>query len=130
VAATLIELGEDLLRLGRGAEAADQLNRAIEYAVKLADPSLERSARNCLGRALAASDDTEAAIGQLERAAAIAETHADAYELARAHHGLADVHRRRGNTEAERTYLRRAALGYAACDVPEAGEVAEQVGLV
>ena len=130
VTATLIELGEDLLRLGRGAEAAAQLNRAIEYAVKLVDPSLERSARNCLGRALTASDDTEAAIGQLERAAAIAETHADAYELARAHHGLADAHRRRGDTAAERRHLHRAARGYANCDVPEAAAVAEQLGRI
>lgn len=124
VTATLIELGVDLLRSGRADEAVAQLDRAVEYAVRLADPSLERSARNDLGHAHTAIDRIEEAIGEHERAAALAESHEDAYELARAHHGLADAHRRRGDTAAERRHLQWAAEGYASCGVPEAAVVA------
>ncbi|MCD0443042.1 helix-turn-helix domain-containing protein [Glycomyces sp. A-F 0318] len=124
VTATLIELGEDLLRLGEGAEAAKHLDRAVEYAVKLVDPSLERAARNDLGRALTTSGDAEAALAQHERAAALAESHEDAYELARAHHGLADALGALGDAAAAHRHLRAAAEGYAACGVPEAGPVA------
>jgi tetratricopeptide (TPR) repeat protein/DNA-binding XRE family transcriptional regulator len=128
VTATLIELGEDLLRLGRGEEAAAHLDRAVEYAVKLVDPSLERTARNDLGRALTASGAVEEAIGQHRRAAALAESHEDAYELARAHHGLADALRGRGDEAAARRHLHRAAEGYADCAVPEAATVAAELG--
>ena len=124
VAATLIELGEDLLRLDRGAEAAGHFARAVEYAVRLADPSLERSGRNGLGRALAASGRTGPALDQFEKAAGLAERHEDAYELARAHHGLAEAHRARGDAAAERRHLRLAAEGYTACGVPEADAIA------
>lgn len=115
---TLIELGQDLLRLGRPGEAAARLDRAVHCAVKLVDPSLERAARNDLGRALAASGRIAEAVAQHERAAALARSHEDAYELARAHHGLADA---LGDTDAARHHLREAAAGYTACGVPEAG---------
>ncbi|WP_051704337.1 helix-turn-helix domain-containing protein [Glycomyces sp. NRRL B-16210] len=127
VAATLIDLGEDLLRLDRVTEAAAHLDRAVEYAVRLADPSLERAARNGLGRALTASGATDEAIGQLELAAGLSESHEDAYELARAHHGLAEVHRRRGDADAEEHHLLCAAKGYESCEVPEAAEIAERL---
>ncbi|MEV3936757.1 NB-ARC domain-containing protein [Glycomyces sp. NPDC049804] len=129
VAATLIELAEDLLRAGRVPDATAHLDRAVEYAVKLADPSLERSARNGLGRALTAAGRPETAIGQHERAAALAESHEDAYELARAHHGLAEAQRRRGDQAASLRHLILATRGYAYCGVPEAA-VAEQLNLV
>jgi tetratricopeptide (TPR) repeat protein/transcriptional regulator with XRE-family HTH domain len=64
VTATLIELGVDLLRSGRAGEAATRLERAVEYAVRLADPSLERTARNDLGRALTASGRLDAAVAE------------------------------------------------------------------
>lgn len=128
VTATLIELGEDLLRLDRGGEAVEHSARAVEYAAKLSDPSLERSARNGLGRALTDSGRIGEGVGQLERAAALAEFHEDAYELARAHHGLADASRARGEAAAERRYLVLAAGGYGDCRVPEAAEVAARLG--
>ncbi|MCC3761513.1 helix-turn-helix domain-containing protein [Glycomyces sp. TRM65418] len=124
VTATLIELGEDLLLLGRGAEAAAHFSRAVEYAVKLADPSLERSARNGLGRAHLALGDIEPATAQLELAASLAESHEDTYERARAQRGLAEVHRLKGDTAAARRYLRLAAEGFAYCGVPEAAATA------
>ncbi|WP_081687322.1 ATP-binding protein [Glycomyces tenuis] len=124
VTATLIELGEDLLRSGRGAEAAGHLDRAVSYAVRLADPSLERSTRNALGRALTASGRPEEAEAHHRRAADLAEVHEDAYELARAHHGLADARRRSGDAAAERRHLELAARGYADCGVPEAEAIA------
>jgi len=127
VTATLIELGEDLLRLGDYAEAAVHLDRAVEHAVKLVDPSLERAARNGLGRALTATERVDAAIGQHERAADLAESVEDSYEFARAHHGLADAHRSRGDLPAALRHLRLAADEYAACEVPEAAIVAEQL---
>jgi tetratricopeptide (TPR) repeat protein/transcriptional regulator with XRE-family HTH domain len=119
VTATLIELGEDLLRLGEDAEAAVHFGVAVRYAVKLADPSLERAARNDLGRALIALGDVDAAVAQHERAAALAASHQDAYELARANHGLADA---AGDPGSRHHHLRLAAEGYAACGVPEALE--------
>ncbi|WP_168801718.1 ATP-binding protein [Glycomyces buryatensis] len=127
ITATLCELGEDLLRLDRRAEAVERFGQAVGWAEERADRSLERAARNGLGRALTASGRPEEAIGHLEQAAALAESHEDTYELARAHHGLADAHRLRGDTDAERRYLRRAARGYAACDVPEAAAVTERL---
>ncbi|SDC94408.1 ATP-binding protein [Glycomyces harbinensis] len=127
VTATLIELGEDLLRLGRYDEAAGHLDRAVEHAVKLVDPSLERSARNDLGRALTAAGSIEEAIDQHERAAALASSTEDAYELARAHHGLAEAYREKGDMPTALEHLRRAAGGYASCEVPEAAAVAEQL---
>jgi len=127
VTATLIELGEDLLRLGRDSEAAMNLHRAVEYSVKLVDPSLERSARNALGRAHLASGDVEAATTEYELAAALAESHEDAYELARAQHGLADVHRLRADLPAARRYLLLAARGYTYCAALETAAVAEEL---
>jgi len=126
-AATLIELGEDLLRLGRFAEAAVHLDRAVEHAVKLVDPSLERAARNVLGRALTATERIDEAIGQHERAADLAKSIEDVYELARAHHGLAEAHRSRGDLKAALRHLRLAADAYASCEVPEAAAVTEQL---
>ncbi|THV42055.1 ATP-binding protein [Glycomyces buryatensis] len=130
VTATLIELGEDLLRLDRGGEAATHLERAVEYAVTLTDPSLERSARNGLGLARALSGGVEEAIAHLERAAALAESHEDAYELARAHHGLADAHGLLGDAALERKHLLSAAAAYDACGVPEAAVVAARLDRV
>lgn len=124
-AMTLIELGEDLLRLGRDAEAATHLERAVGHAVKLVDPSLERAARNVLGRALTASGDPETAIAHHERAAALAESHEDTYELARAHHGLADAHHRQGQPTKARRHRRQAAQAYTTCGVPEATTITE-----
>lgn len=129
IVATLIELAEDLLRLGRVDEATAHLDRAVENAVKLADPSLERTARNGLGRALTAAGRPEAAISEHERAAMLAESHEDTYELARAHHGLAEAQRLRGDQPALRRHLALAVRGYAHCGVPEAA-VAEQPDLV
>ncbi|MEU5154143.1 tetratricopeptide repeat protein [Glycomyces sp. NPDC021274] len=114
----LIELGEDLLRLGRGAEAVAHLNQALEHAEDMSYQSLERSARNGLGRALTASGRPEEAIGHHERAAALAESQQDAYELACAHHGLTDAHRLRGDLSAAQEHSRAAAAGYAQCGVP------------
>jgi tetratricopeptide (TPR) repeat protein/transcriptional regulator with XRE-family HTH domain len=125
--ATLIELGEDLLLLDRPAEAATRLGQAVEQAESMAYLSFERVARNDLGRALTASDRPDEAIDHHERAAALAESHEDAYELARAHHGLADSHRRRGDTAAAVRHLRRAVRGYADCEVPETAAVAEEL---
>jgi tetratricopeptide (TPR) repeat protein len=124
-AATLIEVGEDLLRLGRDAEAATHLDRAVGHAVKLVDPSLERAARNVLGRALTASGEPEAAIVHHERAAALAESHEDTYELARSQHGLADAHARNGDPAKALEHRLRAARAYATCGVPEAATVTE-----
>ncbi|MFC3491570.1 ATP-binding protein [Glycomyces rhizosphaerae] len=128
VTATLIELGVDLLRAGRADDAAAELGRAVEYAVRLADPSLERSARNDLGRAFTDLDRIDEAIGQHERAAVIAESHEDAYELARSHHGLAEAHRHQGDGAAERRHLQSAAERYEACGVPETALVAARLG--
>lgn len=123
VTATLIELGVDLLRAGRADEAATELELAVEYAERLADPSLERSARNDLGRALTASGRLDAAVAEHERAAALASSYEDTYELARANHGLADVYARTGATADEHRLLQSAADGYAECGVPEAAAV-------
>lgn len=128
--ATLIELGVDLLRADRAGEAATRLERAVEDAVRLADPSLERTARNDLGRALAASDRLDAAVVEHERAAALATSYEDTYELGRAHHGLADAAAQRGDTAGELRHLRWAAEAYAECGVPEATVVAERLDQV
>jgi tetratricopeptide (TPR) repeat protein/DNA-binding XRE family transcriptional regulator len=128
IAATLIELAEDLLRAGRVPEATAHLDRAIGHAVRLADPSLERSARNGLGRALTAAGRPDAAIGQHQRAAALAKSYEDAYELARAHHGIAEAQRRRGDQSEGLRHLILATRGYADCGVPEAA-IAEQLDL-
>lgn len=124
---TLIELGEDLLRLGRAAEAAERLDRAVAHAVKLVDPSLERAARNDLGRALTACGRSAEAAAQHERAAALAESHEDAYELARARHGLARAHRAEGDDDTARRRLREALQGFTTCGVPEAAAVREEL---
>ncbi|GAB4001129.1 hypothetical protein GCM10029992_35600 [Glycomyces albus] len=123
----LVELSEDLLGLNRGAEAVSRLGAAVEFAEEVANPAYERTARNHLGRALTVSGIAEEAIGHHERAAALAESDGDLYELARAHHGLADVHRLRGDTVAERRHLRRAAGEYAECGVPEAAQLTERL---
>ncbi|WP_158630228.1 ATP-binding protein [Glycomyces terrestris] len=121
--ATLIELGEDLLRLGRLPEATERFEQALAWAEDLADRSLERVARNGLGRALTASGRAKEALDHHRRAAAQAEAHEDAYELARAHHGLADAHHRDGDPAAARRHRDRALRGYAACGVPEAARL-------
>lgn len=118
---TLIALGEDLLRLGRRAEAAVQLERAVAYAVKLVDPSLERAARNNLGRVHLDAGDLDEAIAQFERAALLSLE--DAYELARAQHGLAEAARIRSDADAAREHLEIAAKQYAYCGVSEAAVV-------
>ncbi|MQM26223.1 ATP-binding protein [Glycomyces albidus] len=125
--ATLIELGEDLLRLGEDADAAEHFDRAAVYAVRLVDPSLERAARNGLGRALAGSGRLPEAIAEHERAAVLAQSHEDAYELARAHHGLADAYRMSGDAAEARHHLLLAASGYATCGVPEADVLAAEL---
>ncbi|GAA2124595.1 hypothetical protein GALLR39Z86_44500 [Glycomyces algeriensis] len=125
--ATLIELGADLLRAGRAGEAATRFGRAVEHAERLADPSLERTARNDLGRALTASGRIAAAVGEHERAAALAASYQDTYELARAHHGLADAGALGGDPAEELRHLRSAAEGYEECGVPEAAVVAERL---
>ncbi|MCF4123103.1 tetratricopeptide repeat protein [Antribacter sp. KLBMP9083] len=119
----LIELGTDLVCLDRGAEAAVYLSQAVEDAEDLGYPSLVRTALIDLGRALALSSRFEEAVGHFERAAGLAESHEDAYELARANHGLADAHRSRGDADAERQHLHRAARAYADCGVPEAAMI-------
>jgi tetratricopeptide (TPR) repeat protein/transcriptional regulator with XRE-family HTH domain len=116
----LVELGMDLVQLDRGAEAAVYLRQALEDAEALGYPSLVRTALVELGRALALSGELVEAIGHFERAAAFAKTHEDTYELARAHHGLADAYRRRGDAGAEQHHVQRAAIAYAECGVPEA----------
>nr|BFF25257.1 hypothetical protein GCM10025732_32220 [Glycomyces mayteni] len=121
VTETLVELGEDLLRLGEAGEAAVHFERAVDHSVKLVDPSLERTARNGLGRALTALGEPGEALAQHERAAALAASHEDAYESARAHLGLADAARAAGDEDAARTHLGLAADGFAACGLPEAG---------
>lgn len=120
---TLIELGEDLLLLGRPDEAVARLRQAVEQAEGMAYLSFERTARNALGRALAASGDVAGAIDQHERVLRLAESEEDAYQLAKAHHGLADARRRRGDTAAAERHMRSAAAGYEQCGVPEAGQV-------
>ncbi|MEV3936762.1 tetratricopeptide repeat protein [Glycomyces sp. NPDC049804] len=123
----LVELGEDLLHLGRGAEAVAHLQQAVEYAEELAYPALERMARNSLGRALTATGDPDAALGHHQRAASLAESHEDAYELARAHHGLAVAHRDLGASSAAERHLRHAARGFEDCGTPEAALVAKEL---
>ncbi|MCH7230943.1 helix-turn-helix domain-containing protein [Glycomyces sp. L485] len=125
---TLIEIGEDLRSLGRLDEAVTRLGQAVASAEELADASLERSARNSLGRALTDSGLPEAAIGEHGRAAALARSAEDPYEFARAHHGIGDARARLGDAAAERRHLRRAARAYADCGVPEAMTVAERLG--
>ncbi|MEV0646351.1 tetratricopeptide repeat protein [Phytomonospora sp. NPDC050363] len=128
VTSLLLELGEDLLRLGRHAEAVAHLGHAVECAEEQSDRFLERATRNALGRALTAAGDPREAIGQHERVALLAESADDVYELARAHHGLAEALRRSGDPVAARRHRERAARGYAECAVPEAEAVAEQLG--
>ncbi|GAA1680799.1 hypothetical protein GCM10009830_29830 [Glycomyces endophyticus] len=127
---TLIELGEDLLRLGRAAEAAARLDRAVAYAVKLVDPSLERAARNDLGRALTACGRAGEALAQHERAAALARSHEDAYELARAHRGLAGAHLALGDNGTARRLLCDALDGFTACGVPEAAAAEQELARI
>lgn len=123
----LVELSEDLMRLDRFAEAVSRLGAAVEYSEEVSNPAFERTTRNQLGRALTASGLAEEATGHHERAADLAESDGDLYELARAHHGLADVHRLRGDEIAERRHLRRAAELYRRCGVPEADQVTERL---
>ncbi|MDN3239697.1 tetratricopeptide repeat protein [Glycomyces tritici] len=124
---TLIEVGEDLLRLDRAAEAVTYFSRAVEQAEEMAYLAFERMARNGLGRALTASGGADEAIRQHTLAAALAESHEDVYELARAHHGLADAHRRRGEMPVAAGHLRRAVKGFEDCDVPEAAAAAAEL---
>lgn len=119
----LVELSEDLMRLDRVAEAVSRLGAAVEYAEEVSNPSYERTARNLLGRALTVSGLIQEAKGHHERAADLAESDGDLYELARAHHGIADVHRLRGDQVAERRHARRAAGLYEQCGVPEADQI-------
>jgi tetratricopeptide (TPR) repeat protein/transcriptional regulator with XRE-family HTH domain len=123
----LIEIGEDLLRLGRHTEAVNRLREAVEQSEAQSYRSLECSARNVLGRALAASGDIEEAIEQYARASELAESDGEAFELARAHHGLADACRRNGDMDASLHHLRAAARGYTSCGVPEAAVVAHEM---
>lgn len=116
----LVELGMDLVQLGRGAEAAAYLRQALEDAEDLGYPALVRTALVDLGMALVLAGESEEAIGHFERAAALAASHEDAYELARAHHGLADAYRGRGDSDAEQQHLRSAVQAYIECGVPEA----------
>lgn len=127
VTPVLIELGEDLLRLGRTAEAVARLNEAVEYAEALAYPALERAARNGLGHAFLAAGEPVEAIAQHERAAALAASQEAAYELARAQHGLADAHLALGDKASAREHLRIAVQVYTDCGVPEAAASAEQL---
>jgi tetratricopeptide (TPR) repeat protein/DNA-binding XRE family transcriptional regulator len=116
----LVEVGMDLVQLGRGAEATVYLRRALEDAEDLGYPAHVRTALVDLGRALVLSAEFEEAIGHLERAAVLAQSHEDAYEVARAHHGLADAHRGRGDAGAEQEHLHRAVDAYEECGVLEA----------
>lgn len=125
--ATLIELGEDLLLLDRPAEAVTYFGQAVEQAEEMAYLAFERIARNDLGRALTATDRTDEAIDHHTRAAALAEAHEDVYELARARHGLAVAHHRRGETPAAIRHLQRAVQGFEECEVPEAAAVAGEL---
>lgn len=127
VVMTLIELAEDLRCLGREAEAVDRLNAAVECALETGDPSMERTARNGLGNALTAAGDPGAAVAHHERAAVLAESQEDVYELARAHHGLGEAHCALGDVATGRVHLLRAGEGYAACGVPEAAGVTERL---
>jgi tetratricopeptide (TPR) repeat protein len=115
---TLIELGEDLLCLNRTAEAVTHLRQAVEQAESMAFHSVERAARNALGRALTASGEAEAAIAEHRRALQLSESQEDRYEVARAHHGLADAFRRHGALSAAELHMRSATEGYARCGVP------------
>lgn len=124
---TLIEVGLDLLHLDRTAEAVARLHQAAEHAEGMAYLTFERTARNALGRALTVSGDFEAAIEQHERVLELAESQEDTYELAKAHHGLADAYRRNGETSAVTLHLRSAAEAYAQCGVPEASVIADEL---
>ncbi|MCP2266232.1 putative ATPase [Promicromonospora thailandica] len=124
----LVELGTDLTLMGRGAEAAAYVAQALEDAEELGYPALVRTALVDLGRARLVTGELDEAAEHLERAAVLAESHEDGYELARARHGLADVWRARGDTAQERQHLRHAAEAYAACGVPEAEEVERRLG--
>ena len=123
----LTALGEDLVRLGRHAEALDRLHQAVEYSARFVDPSVKCSARNALGHALTVAGKPGEAIDEHERAAALAESHGDAYALALAHHGLGEAHCALGDVATGRAFLLRAADGYAACGTPEAVVVAERL---
>ncbi|MBB6034059.1 ATP-binding protein [Phytomonospora endophytica] len=124
---TLIELAEDLRRLGRDTEAVDGLTMAVACVLETGDPSMERAARNSLGTALTAAGRPGEAVGHHERAAALAESQEDAYELARAEHGLGEAHCLLGDVATGRVHLLRAAAGYTTCGVPEAETVAERL---
>jgi tetratricopeptide (TPR) repeat protein/transcriptional regulator with XRE-family HTH domain len=114
----LIELGEDLLCLNRTDEAVVHLRQAVEQAEAMAYLSVERAARNALGRALTASGEVEAAIDEHRRVLRLSDSQEDRYEVARAHHGLADAFRRKGTLDAAQLHMRSAAEGYAWCGVP------------
>lgn len=116
----LVELGMDLVQLNRGSAAAVYLSQGLEDAEDLGYPSLVRTALVGLGRAPALSGGPGEATDPFERAARLAEFHDDNYELARAHHGLTDAYRSRGDADAEQHHMQRAAPAYAECGVPEA----------
>ncbi|PRY58699.1 putative ATPase [Glycomyces artemisiae] len=101
ITATLLELGEDLLALGRGEDAVERFEQAVAQSEEIADHSYERAARNGLGRALTAQGRTAEAVVQHERAAALAAAQDDAYELAQANRGLAQAREGRGGPAAE-----------------------------
>ncbi|MEV0646354.1 tetratricopeptide repeat protein [Phytomonospora sp. NPDC050363] len=122
IVSAMTMLGEDLLCAGRHDEAVARLREALDIA-RTSVRDTERDVRNHLGEALTAAGEPEAAIQQHERAARLAESQGDRYELARAHRGLAVAHRRLADVEAERRHLRRAADGYTECGVPEAVDV-------
>jgi tetratricopeptide (TPR) repeat protein len=91
-------LAEEYRKAGRHREAVDTcragLRRHPEYT----------SARATLGRALLDTDQVDAAARELERVLAAAPENLAALR------GLADVHRRRGETAVALEYLERAAL--------------------
>lgn len=123
----LTALGEDLVRVGRHEEALDRLYQAVEYSARFVDPSVQCSARNALGHALTAAGNPAEAVGEHERALALAGSHGDAFALARAHHGLGEAHCRLGDVATGRVHLLRAADGYTACGAPEAATVTERL---
>ncbi len=115
----LVELGMDLTQMKRGTEASAYLAQAVEDAEDLGYPALIRTALVDLGRAKILTGDLAVALRHFERAAGLAESHEDSYELARAHHGLADIYRGQADVQGERRHLERALAKYAECGVPE-----------
>ncbi|MGH8791350.1 MAG: tetratricopeptide repeat protein, partial [Stackebrandtia sp.] len=122
-------IADDLRGLGRGAEALDHCQLALDTLDGLNQPALEARILHRLGAVQQTLDDRDSALESHHAAAGIAARLGARHLLAEAERGVAEALRAAGDESGARRYLERALDYFAAAGLSEADEVRRELAV-